>query len=245
MSPSATRFTFLACVFTLATPAHAALHLLTDENAPFGYTDPASQKITGITADMVVEAASRAKQPYVLEIFPWARAYSLAKNDPDTCVYPLARLPERESLFRWVGPLSVNTWVLYAKSSFQGEIGSLAALEKYTVGGLLQDGPAVYLKSQGVNVEMVGDNKHNLKKLAAGRIDLWATGLYRGRALATEEGITDIKPVYTIKEVDHYLACSPKTAESAVKALNHAVDTMRRDGWMKKVSERYQNPLLK
>jgi polar amino acid transport system substrate-binding protein len=245
MSLSAIRPAFLAGMLALAVPAHAALRMLTDENAPFGYTDPASHKITGITADMVVEAARRAKLPYGLEVFPWARAYSLAKNEPDTCVYPLARLPERESLFQWVGPLSVNTWVLYAKSSFQGKVSSVASLEKYAVGGLLQDGPSVYLKSQGVNVEMVGDNKYNVKKLAAGRIDLWATGLYRGKALAAEEGITDIKPVYTIKEVEHYLACSPKTADSAIKALNQAVDTMRADGWMKKIGEQYQSPVAK
>ncbi|WP_161974748.1 substrate-binding periplasmic protein [Piscinibacter terrae] len=229
----------------LTTSAHAALHMLTDENAPFGYTDPASQKITGITAEMVIEAARRAKQPYVLEIFPWARAYSLAKNDPDTCVYPLVRLPERESQFQWIGPLSVNTWVLYAKTSFPGKVSSLADLEKYVIGGLLQDGPSMYLKSQGIKIDLVGDNKHNLKKLAAGRIDLWATGLHRGRALAAEEGITDIKPIYTLKEVDHYLACSPKTAESAVKALNQAVDTMRSDGWMKKIGEHYQSAVAK
>jgi polar amino acid transport system substrate-binding protein len=237
----------MICLAAMLAPALSAqaLKLLSDENAPFGYTDPITKKVTGVTAEMAVEASKRAMVPITLELFPWARAYSLAKSEPDTCVYPLARLPERESSFQWVGPLSSNKWVLFARSDFQGVVNNLTDVEKYVIGGLRLDGPAIFLKSKGLNVEMVADSKLNVRKLAAGRIDLWATGLYRGKAIAAEAGIAEIKPVLVIKDVDHYLACNAKVPKDVVKALNRAVETMHGDGWIKKTSDRYQNSFVK
>lgn len=232
------RTTFVAAALTAATPV-LAIKLVTDENAPFAYTDPASKKIVGTSTDMVEEAARRAKVPFKTEIVPWARANMLAKSDAEACIFPLARIAEREALFRWVGPLTSNKWVLYGRTNFPDTITSLSDLGKYSIGGLLDDSPSMFLKSKGVNVDMVADNTFNVKKLAAGRIDLWATGLARGKILAAEVGVTDLKPVFTIKEVEHFLACNLAVPEETIKSLNQAVSAMQQDGAIKKIYERY------
>ncbi|HYD59106.1 MAG TPA: ABC transporter substrate-binding protein [Noviherbaspirillum sp.] len=237
-----------ACLLIVLASASApaqTLKLVSGENAPFAFTDPATGKITGITTDIAVEAARRAKIAYTLELFPWARAFALASSIPDTCVFPLVRLPERESQFQWVGPLFVNKWVLFARSDFDGTFKTLADAEKYAIGGLLNDGPSVYLVSQGIRVDMVGDHLTNVRKLAAGRIDLWATGLYRGKAIAADVGAKDIKPVLVFKEVDHYIACHPTTQEESIAALNQTVNRMRTDGWLKKITDQYHDRFFK
>ena len=87
--------------------------------------------------------------------------------------------------------------------------------------------------------------RYRIYNFAAGRIDLWATGLYRGKEIAAEAGIKEIKPVLLIKDVDHFLACNSKVPEHVVQTLNRAVETMRSDGSIKQISERYQDRIVK
>lgn len=235
----------LPLLLMLALPARAAepLKLISDENAPFASTDPVRHTVTGITFEMVAEAARRAGVPYTAELYPWARALWRGQNEAGTCVYPVARLAQREAQFQWVGPLSKNTWVLYARGDFRDTIGKLEDAKKYRIGGLLQDGPSIFLEAQGIDVQLVGTNELNLNKLAAGRIDLWATGYYRGKLVAKGSAV-DIKPVFVIQEVDHYLACHLKVPARQIKALNQAVAGMWQDGWMKRINERYESRSL-
>ncbi|MES2149491.1 MAG: ABC transporter substrate-binding protein [Pseudomonadota bacterium] len=214
--------------------------IVSTENAPFAYTDPRSHEVTGVTTDILDAAFKRSGLAYKVGIYPWARAMMLATSRPDTCVYPVTRLPERESLFQWVGPLNTNRWVLYARGEFRGRIEQAADVAQYAVGGLRDDGPAHYLKSQGVAVELVGDNKLNVRKLAAGHITLWATGLERGRILADEMGVLDIKPVFTLREVDHYLACHRSLPAQLVQDLNGSVAALRENGGIKAIIQRYE-----
>lgn len=237
-----TGFVRFSLLLVLVSPAWAAepLKLVSDENPPFAAIDPVSKSVVGISYDMVAEASRRAGIPFVSEIYPWARAYWRAETENDTCLYPVARLPQREPLFQWVGPLSKNTWVLYARSDFRDTVGSLDDVKKYRVGGLLQDGPSVFLQAQGVSVQMVATNELNLHKLAAGRIDLWATGFFRGKLVAEKANIPNIKKVFVIQEVDHYLACNLKVPRATIKSLNKAVEAMWQDGWMKRLNEKYE-----
>ena len=143
-------------------------------------------------------------------------------------------------MFQWIGPLSTNKWVLFARSDFQATINDLDDARNYVIGGLLRDGPTVFLQSKGIKVDSLGDAALNAKKLAAGRIDLWATGLHRGKWIAAEANITNIKPVFLLKDVDHFLACNPKVSPELIQALSQAVETMRSDGVIKRISDQYQ-----
>lgn len=232
-----------ACILALAswlTPALADVTIVSSENAPFAYTDKGSGKVAGVSTELLAEAFARAGIASQVAIYPWARAYMMAKNSPDTCVFPLTRLPDRENQFQWVGPLSTNKWVLFARADFTGVIRQLGDASRYTIGGLIDDGPTVYLKSQGLTLELTGDHHANVKKLASGRVQLWATGLARGTILASEMGVHDIKPVFVIREVEHYMACQPGISGTIVNQLNKALDTMRADGSARRIIDRYE-----
>lgn len=227
----------------LALPAVGteAIKLVSTENAPFAYTSASTHQAIGLTTDIVATAAQRAAIPINVSLFPWARAYFLAQNNADTCVFPLARLPERERQFQWIGPLNKNRWVLFARSDFAAVIRSFDELRHYRIGGLIQDGPSVYLRARGVAVEQVSTNELNLNKLIAGRIDLWATGFHRGMLIASKANAGVLKQAFVIQEVDHYLACNLKLPAETVVALNLAAEAMWHDGTMKKINERYQD----
>ena len=78
----------------------------------------ADGKVVGIATDKVRAAFERAGLPYTIELLPWKRAYAAAYQRPDACVYSTARTPERDPLFKWVGPTDSAEWVLMDFFSF-------------------------------------------------------------------------------------------------------------------------------
>jgi polar amino acid transport system substrate-binding protein len=230
----------LAAVVAGRAGAVEPIRLVSDENAPFAYTSLAGP-VVGISTEMALEAARRAGVAVSVDLYPWARAYFRAQTVADTCVYPVVRLPEREAQFQWVGPLNKNRWVLFARPDFAPGIADLADARRYRIGGLLKDGPSLFLQAQGVDVAQVATNELNLNKLMAGRIDLWATGYARGKIIAAKARVGELKIAYVIKDVDHYLACNPKLPAGALAALDAAILTMWQDGTAKRISDRYQS----
>lgn len=220
-----------------AVSAHA-LDLLTEDNAPFNYVENA--RVTGLSTDIVNEMGRRANVPLTIQVKPWARAYQTASGTPDTCVYSTVRLPERESAFKWIGPISTNKWALFAKADFSKPIAKIEDAQNYRIGGVVMDAKSLYLKSIGFsNIDLVGEDNLNLPKLLAGRIDLWISGLYRVDTLAGPGTVKSVKPVFVVREVDYFLACNPKTSDSTIASLTKALQAMQKDGSVKQLTERY------
>ncbi|PZR39960.1 MAG: amino acid ABC transporter substrate-binding protein, partial [Ectopseudomonas oleovorans] len=95
--------------------------LLTENFPPYnmavnGKNFAQEENIDGIAVDIVKEMFKRAGVQYNLTLrFPWDRIYKLALEKPGYGVFVTARLPEREALFKWVGPIGPDDWVLLAK----------------------------------------------------------------------------------------------------------------------------------
>src|SRR4051812_9894106 len=61
-------------------------------------------KLTGFATEKLKVVLARSGIEADFMHYPWKRAYVLATTQSDTCVYSTTRLPEREKLFKWVGP---------------------------------------------------------------------------------------------------------------------------------------------
>jgi polar amino acid transport system substrate-binding protein len=217
-----------------------ALVALTTESLPFSYTAP-NGHIVGVSADVVTEMARRAALPLMLDNQrPWARAMWEAQHLPETCAFSVSRGADRETLFQWIGPIASNKWALFARKDFTATLGSLDDARGYRIGGLRADAKTEFLVARGLPVETIGNDRRNAAKLAARRIDLWVTGLYTGERSAAAEGITDIKPVLVFHETPSYLACSHATSADTVRRLDEALQTMRKEGFVKKVQEQHR-----
>lgn len=221
--------------------AHA-LNITTEYNPPFNYHD--GHRVSGISTEILLEMGKRAGVPIQVQLLPWARAYQSALSLPNTCVYSTVRLPEREALFKWIGPLSTNKWALFARSDFDRTISTLDDAREYRIGGVTMDAKAGYLKSLGfTHIDLVDDDNLNRAKLLAGRIDLWISGLYKTNESASPVGRKAIKPVFIVREVEYFLACHPKTSDEPLKALTQALHLLQKEGFVKAVLERYANRL--
>jgi len=228
----------------LAAAPVAALTLLTEENPPFNYTEKG--KLVGSAADVVRELATRAGVPVKLEVLPWDAAYVRAQGEKDICLFATARLENRERLFVWIGPVATNLWAVYGKGDFALPIRSVKDLSLYRIGTVNRDGKADFLRENGVNdLRAARDDAQNPERLFLPRdnpdhIDLWITNLYSGRDAARAAKVTDVKLVFIVSEQPLFLACSPQTDGKVVKALGDALEGMKADGSVQRITAAYE-----
>jgi polar amino acid transport system substrate-binding protein len=215
-----------------------AIEVLTEENPPFNFQD--HQGIGGISTEIVKEMGRRAGVAMSIHWTSWVRAYQGAIKNPNTCVYSTVRLPEREALFKWVGPIATNKWALFAKGDFGKPINTIDDARPFRIGGVIQDANIMYLQSLGfTHLDLVGEDYLNLNKLAGGRIDLWITPYYKGMELIKRSGLTNIHQILMVREVDYYLACNPRTSDDELNALSRALHTLNAEGFVKSTLDRY------
>lgn len=239
-----TRLLFL---LTLASTAHASepLVLLTENFPPYnmshdGKSFAREPEIQGIAADLVREMFRRADIPYSMTLrFPWTRVYQQAKDTPNHGVFVLARQPDREDLFKWVGPLGPDDWVLLARADSTLQLGNLDQAKGLRIGAYKGDAIAESLARSGLKPVLVLRDQDNARKLYSGEIDLWATGDPAGRYLARQIGMTAFKTVLRFNGTQLYLALNKQVPDEVVKKLQDSLDRLRDEGFVDEVFARY------
>jgi len=219
----------------LQAPALAAerLVLATEEYPPYNMSDAKGQ-VTGIATEIVKALLDAAGYEYEIAIYPWARAIALARNQLNTCVYSMSRTPEREALYKWVGPLLVNDWTLFARSG-TSRPGHLDELLNMRIGSYQGDAIVTWLQARGYHVDVAPTDEANPRKLLAGRIDFWATGRLIGLYRLKQAGITGIEPVLSFNRSEMYLACNRQLPDEQVRLLNTTLADLERRGTLKRI----------
>lgn len=221
------------------------IDLLTENFPPYnmavdGKNFARDENISGIAADVIREMFQRAGIDYTLTLrFPWERIYKMALETPGYGVFVTARLPEREELFKWVGPIGPDDWVLLARADSTIQVDSLEQAGQYRIGAYKGDAIAEHLVAQGLRPTLALRDQINVEKLQSGAIDLWATGDPAGRFLARQQGVTGLKRVLRFDSAELYLALNRQVSDETVEKLQAALDQMRADGTIDTISGRY------
>ena len=244
-------FALVGVVFGLSASAHAELApdyrvvLLTENFPPYnmainGKNFAQEDNLDGIAVDIVREMFKRAGVNYSMTLrFPWERIYKLALEKPDYGVFVTARLPEREALFKWVGPIGPDDWVLLGRGDSTITLGSLAEAKQYRVGAYKGDAIADHLQQQGLQPVTVLRDQQNARKLMAGQIDLWATGDPAGRYLAKQEGVSGLKTILRFDSAELYLALNKAVPDEVVQKLQTELERMRDEGFVDDILNSY------
>jgi polar amino acid transport system substrate-binding protein len=219
--------------------------LLTENFPPYnmaknGKNFAQGENIDGIATDIVREIFKRADITYSLTLrFPWERVYKLALENPGYGAFVMARLPDREKLFKWVGPIGPDDWIMLAKADSKITLESLDDARKYKIGAYKGDAIATTLAKQGLKPVVVLRDQDNAKKLVNGQIDLWATGDPAGRYLARQEGVIGLKTVLRFNSAELYLALNKDVPDETVAKLQAALDQMRQEGKVDEIMSKY------
>ncbi|MBA1274162.1 substrate-binding periplasmic protein [Stutzerimonas azotifigens] len=231
----------------IAVTAQAAdvVQVLTQNYPPFSMS--ANDKnferedgIEGIDKEVVVEMFKRAEVPYQMTLrFPWSRLQEMAEQQSGFAVYSLSRTAQRESRYKWVGPLSEIQLVLLKKPGNPIVLHSLDDARKYSIGSV--DGTSVsqYLAKRNFDVKNVLSGAPT--KLQAGEFDLWATTNPAGQYESSKAGVGRLEVAFSISSTQLYLAMNKETPDEVVQKLQSTLDQMRKEGFIDQVTARYLN----
>ncbi len=229
----------ILALLSLVSVQAGALTLTTEDYPPFNFSTDGGKTMTGSATDVMKEVLKRTGINASIVLYPWERAYKSAQDDKDTCVYSATRTEAREKLFKWVGPLAADSWVLYAKGDSTITAKSLDDVKQYSIGGYQGDAKAVFLKAKGLKLDETMKDEQNVKKLEAGRIDLWAASSSVGPWVAKNNNVK-IKPIVTFQDVQLYAACNLGMPDADIAKMNEAVKAIKADGTLDKFMKAYQ-----
>ncbi len=230
---------------TWAADQNYKVHLLTENFPPYnmernGKNFGKDENIEGIATDIVREMFRRADIDYTLTLrFPWERVYQQVLTKPNFGVFVMSRSAEREDLFKWVGPIGPDDWVLLARNDSTITLQTLEDARQYKIGSYKGDVITEYLENHAIEPTSALRDQENALKLDRGQIDLWATGDHAGRYLAAQEGVRNLKTILRFNRADLYLAFNKETDDAVVAQLQQALDAMRAQGEIEQYFNKY------
>jgi polar amino acid transport system substrate-binding protein len=181
------------------------LNYLTEEWAPFNYQEGGNA--TGIAVG-ILEAIFKNigvnRSHADVRIIPLAEGFQATKNG-STVLFSIVRTPEREPYYKWVGPFTKASFVVFAPMAKNITINAPADLNRYRIGAVKDSIENTLLLNQGVNASNLvpGRNPEDLLRMLENeQIDLWATGDLAGRhqMLKTAADPNAYEIVYTLRE---------------------------------------------
>ncbi len=218
------------------------LVIVTEDFPPYNYMQDG--KISGISTEVVQAVLKQAKLESVTKSFPWARAYMLAMHKKNHLIYSIARIPERENLFHWVGAISpYQTSFFKLKEREEIKVSNLNDAKKYSIGCSIADVNTIYLEEKGfTNLEQMPDDSQNLTKLIHGRVDMIVyeenSFVYKIKELGLEPSM--FERVYRLEELtdELYMALSKTSDLTLFNKLRAGLKAIKDNGVYSKIHQK-------
>ena len=213
------------------------IRYLTEDYPPYNFEEAGEMR--GISVDLLrLIWAEMGVPEQPIRLFPWARGYRMVQDRPGTVLFAMSRTEEREDLFRWVCPITVNRQVLVARADRDIRIESLEDAKAYQIGTILEDVADNLLTEAGFErLQQVRSFDINLRKLDAGRIDLLAYGETSFRQQV--ENPENYAVVYVLRELQACYAFHRDTPETLVAEFQRTLDGIVARGDHGALVERY------
>lgn len=231
-------------------PAQAGngVTVVTEELAPYNMT--VDGKLTGMGTEVVEAVLAEVGEEARIQSMPWARAYDIALNSENVLIYSIARTPQRESLFKWVGVIAPTRWSLFSLPGTQFELKSLDDARKYQIATVKEDVGEQYLIDKGFaigrNLQSSNKYEHNYEKLKAGRVDLWISNELNAHYLVRHaSGNPNENAVSQLSLEDLgganglCLAFSRNTSDEVVERFRQGLARVRADGRYDAIAARW------
>ncbi|CAN1600628.1 transporter substrate-binding domain-containing protein [Pseudomonas sp. B21-028] len=219
--------------------AEPALRIVTEELPPYNMTQ--GGRMTGMSTEVVQAVLKEVGMQTPIQSMPWARAYQLALNDSNVLIYSIARTPEREALFQWVGAIAPTRWYLYSLADRPVKLDSLEDARGHQIATVNQDVGEQYLVSKGFRIgeELQSSTKyeHNYRKLKVDHVEMWISNELNAQYLVRQNGENPAKvlvrslPIPDLSSDEGLsMAFSRQTPIETVEKFRAGLEAIRRNG---------------
>lgn len=200
------------------------IEVLTEQYPPFSYEK--NGVIGGISTEVVINLFAELGIHPDIRVMRWSRAYRRALRNEDVLIYSLARTPEREDLFHWIGIVAPFDIYLYSLSEREDiQVSNFDDLEKYTVGVVHGDTRDEYFSSiSKIPVRRYSNSKRLVEALIRKEIDLLPAAEQNFPYVLEHLGYShqDFAQVFFCDDLSEdglYMALSKKTATETVELM--------------------------
>jgi len=227
------------------------LTVVTEHLAPFQIVN--ANSITGFSTEIVKATLDESGFEYSIEAYPWSLSFNRAKHEKNICVYSLARIPDRESLFQWIGHITTSTISFYSLKNNPIIISDLNDAKKHKIAVIKDDVTHHYLLSKGFvegqNLYVMSnyDALLQLLEVPSRHIDLIIINddLINSRVKNNEEAAKYLN-VHMLEELtlDFYLACSLDTDKSIVSKLISIMEKQEKIGLYLTIRNKWKRKMV-
>jgi polar amino acid transport system substrate-binding protein len=223
------------------------LQILTEEWAPYNYTEDGVLK--GFSVEIVQGILKRLDETASLAAFPSMRTKLMLDSMPRTMMITMLRTPEREHLYKWIGPLGDGAIYFYQRSDSRLSIANLDDAKKVRLiacrsGGLVLN----TLREKGFsNLDSASSDGASIyKKLLLGRCDLGISESPIGvRYVLKKMGYPANALVQTPVQLigfPLYIACSKDIPDQEIADWQKALDALKASGVFASIQKKYGEP---
>ena len=162
----------------LAIENKITINVVTENAFPLQYQEGAT--VTGPATKLLKAVLEQAQLDYQINVLPWARAYETAKQEKNTLIYSIARTPDREQQFYWLGEVLSLDYYLFGLKNNSTHESKLSSRVGAVRGSVAQE----YLQNQGYKqLQVVSHPKQNMQMLLRERIDFIPANFARNKNL--------------------------------------------------------------
>jgi polar amino acid transport system substrate-binding protein len=235
------QFFFLLCIVAFCRPAEAdGLTILAADAPPLAFVQKG--RLTGFCVELAEEIERRLGEEAPMEIFPWARSFYMGQHDPNRLLICPKRTADRETLFKWVGPVTRSEVGFYARSGSGVQVRSLK--DAKTLSSIVTPRRFYFdrwLKQEGFsNLTEVDDADLAIRMLLAGRAQLIVLDVQLADAIiARDAEPSAVELVYRFQNAYGYFAFSKMTADEEVAKWQSTLDSMKEDGSFQAIEQKW------
>jgi ABC-type amino acid transport substrate-binding protein len=206
--------------------------LVTETYPPFNFQD--GSELKGISVDMLVAASNKAglgMQRSSIQLWPWARGYEALLNEPKTMLFSTTRTLKRDPLFKWAGPITDTKISLIAKKGSGITLSSAADFSSPNIAVVRDDVAEGLVLDAGAtkgNLDLNSKPESAMRKLQAGRVDLWAYEENVAFWMINNAGFdtSNFEVVHVLKEGELFYAFHKSTPDEVVNSIQSALGAL-------------------
>lgn len=203
---------------------------MTEHYPPNNYVDEYGT-LRGFSVDLLKELWKEMECPeQKIHVYPWARGYMNIQSYEKQMLFTMIHTEARDSLFKWVGPVSSFSVILMGKANGADSIviSDLSELSKYKVGVIRSDAGEQILLDKGVSARTMVQSialQDMMEKLNKGKVDIVCTS-DKSLEKLRENSSGNYYKIITIDHINDYFAFSKDIPDALIKEFQTALDAI-------------------
>lgn len=200
-------------------------------------------ELRGIAPEVVRAIQAEVGDTNPIKAAPWLRAYNEAQTERRQALFAIVRIPEREKLFKWVGPVFGEGDYFFKRDGSDLKIESLEDARRVK-GIAVRKGGYTHqtLEAAGfMNLDISPTYDSSYKKLAEGRVDLVLMGERTYYYMTKNAGVDPnlfVRTDYKFNQSSAWLAFSRDVPDEFIARWQAALDKLKANGTYDEIMER-------